>query len=210
MIFKRSSRHDDAGTDVPDDDPSQAERSGEIPGVTASKGRPTRTRKEAEAARRRPLVVEDRKQAKRQDRARAAEDRNRSQQALIDGNEAEMPAQHRGPERRLVRDLVDTRRNAAEFFFPVALVLMLVALVLPLLLPQLYATMSLVLMVVLWGGIIVCVIDSVRLRSIIRSGLTEQYGDVRRGLVSYGVMRSLQIRRWRLPRAQISHGQSPR
>jgi hypothetical protein len=210
-MFKRSSRHEDASAGATDDGPSaSAPDTGEVPGVTAGKGRPTRSRKEAEAARRRPLVVEDRKEAKRRDRARAAEERNRSQQALIDGNEAEMPAQHRGPERRLVRDLVDTRRNAAEYFFPVALALMLVALVLPIFLPQLYATMSLVLMVVLWGGIIICIIDSLRLRSRIRAAITEKYGDVRRGLVSYGVMRSLQIRRWRLPRAQISHGDSPR
>lgn len=193
---------------------------GEVPGVTSSpegdptgsagKGRPTRTRKEAEAARRRPIVQTDRKEARRRDRQAASQERQRSQQALMSGDEANMPAQHRGRDRSFVRDLVDARRNIAEFFFPVALILMIVALVLPLVMPGLYTSMSVIMLVVLWGGILLCVVDSLILRRRIRARLTERFGEVRRGLVGYGIMRSLQIRRWRLPRAQVRHGQDPR
>jgi Flp pilus assembly protein TadB len=199
--------------------PSSSRRSGraqDVPGVTSAperaegKGRPTRTRREAEAARRRPIVVTDRKEARRRDRARAAEDRQRSQQAMMTGDEANMPAQHRGRARSYVRDIVDTRRNIAEFFFPVALILMLVALILPLVMPSLYTSMSVIMLVVLWGGIVLCVIDSLILRRRIRSRLTERFGEVPQGVVGYGIMRSLQIRRWRLPRAQVRHGDQPR
>lgn len=177
---------------------------------SAGKGRPTRTRKEAEAARRRPIVETDRKEARRRDRQAAAQERQRSQQALMSGDEANMPAQHRGRDRSFVRDLVDSRRNIAELFFPVALILMIVALVLPLLMPRLYTSMSVIMLVVLWGGILLCVVDSLILRRRIRSRLTERFGEVRQGLVGYGIMRSLQIRRWRLPRAQVRHGEDPR
>ncbi|PWH05877.1 DUF3043 domain-containing protein [Brachybacterium endophyticum] len=199
-------------------EPSTTPRRGgeEVPGVTSSpshsegKGRPTRTRKEAEAARRRPIVVTDRKEARRRDRAHAAQERQQAQQAMMTGDEAHMPAQHKGSERRFVRDVVDTRRNVAELFFPVALILMLAALLLPLIMPQLYTSMSVIMLVVLWGGILLCVIDSLVLRRRIRSRLTERFGEVRQGLVGYGIMRSLQIRRWRLPRAQVRHGDEVR
>lgn len=175
-----------------------------------SKGRPTRSRREAEAARRRPLVVTDRKEARRRDRERSQRERMNAQQALMTGDEKNMPIQHRGPERRLVRDVVDSRRNLAEIFFPVALAFMLVALVLPLIRPDLYMVMSTGMIIVLWGGIIACVVDSVFLRKRLRAVLTERFGDVERGLVGYGIMRSIQIRRWRLPRPMIKHGEAPR
>ncbi|MFC0675381.1 DUF3043 domain-containing protein [Brachybacterium hainanense] len=175
-----------------------------------TKGRPTRTRREAEAANRRPLVVTDRKEARRRDRERAAAQRAKAQNALMTGDEANMPAQHRGPERRTVRDLVDSRRNVAEYFFPFALVFMLVALVLPLIRPALYGVVSTGMLVVLWAGILACVIDGFLLRRHLRRELTERFDRVGQGLVGYGIMRALQIRRWRLPRAQIKHGEQPR
>lgn len=191
-----------------------------VPGVTepvsteqsrpGSKGRPTRSRREAEAARRRPLVPEDRKEARRKDRAAQTAARNRAQQALMSGDEANMPAQHRGRERRLVRDVVDSRRNIAELFFPVAVVFMVIALVLPLINPSLYGVLSAAMIVVLWGGILLCVIDGFLLRRRLRRILTERFGGVESGLVGYGIMRAIQIRRWRLPRAQVKHGEQPR
>lgn len=175
-----------------------------------SKGRPTRSRKEAEAARRRPLVVTDRKEARRRDRERSQRERMNAQQALMTGDEKNMPAQHRGPERRLVRDVVDSRRNLAELFFPIALVFMLVALVVPLFAPEMYMVMSTGMIIVLWGGILACVVDSMFLRKRLRKEITAEFGEVERGLVGYGIMRSIQIRRWRLPRPMIKHGEAPR
>lgn len=180
------------------------------PARPGSKGRPTRTRKEAEAARRRPLVVDNRKEARKRDRERRAAANREAQQALLTGDERKMPLQHRGPERRLVRDLVDSRRNVAEYFLPFALVVMLVVLIVPLLRPQLLNVMSTVVVVVLWGGMLLCVVDGFLLRRVLRLALIERYGEVERGLVGYGIMRQIQIRRFRLPRPVIAHGQEPR
>ncbi|MDN6303881.1 MAG: DUF3043 domain-containing protein [Brachybacterium sp.] len=197
MIFRKSE---------PPQRPEPASRSAR-PGST---GRPPRPRKAAEAARRRPLVVDDRKEARRRDRERASRERQESQQALMTGDEKKMPHQHRGPERSYVRDVVDSRWNIAEFFFPVALVFMVLSLFLPLVRPELTTTMTTGMVVVLWGGIAVCVIDSLFLRKRIRRLVDERFGEVQRGLVGYGIMRAIQIRRFRLPRAQIKHGQAPR
>jgi len=155
-------------------------------------------------------VVDDRKEARRRDRERASQERMEAQQALMSGDEKKMPLQHRGPERRFVRDVVDSRRNIAEYFFPVALVFMLVALLLPLFRPDLYTAMSTGMIIILWGGILLCVIDAFILRKKLRTLLTTRFGDVERGLVGYGIMRAIQIRRFRLPRAQIKHGEQPR
>lgn len=197
MIFRKSEP-----PQSPEPEP-QSERPG-------SKGRPTRTRKEAEAARRRPLVVDDRKEARRRDRERAHRERQEAQHALMTGDEKKMPLQHRGPERSFVRDVVDSRWNIAELFFPVALVFMVIALFLPLVRPDLTTMLSTGMIIVLWGGIAVCVVDSLLLRRRLRKLLTERFGDVERGLVGYGIMRAIQIRRFRLPRAQIKHGEAPR
>ena len=81
---------------------------------------------------------------------------------------------------------------------------------LPLIRPQLYLAMSSAMLVVLWGGIALCVIDGFLLRRRLRTALTERFGEVERGLVGYGIMRQIQIRRWRLPRPGIKHGEAPR
>lgn len=175
-----------------------------------SKGRPTRTRKEAEAARRRPLVPQDRKDARRRSREASKVERNKAQVALMSGDEANMPYQHRGPQRRLVRDLVDSRHNVGEYFFPTALVIMLFALVVPFVVPSAANVTSVAMLVVLWGGIILCIVDAILLRRRLRARLTARFGEVGQGLVTYGVMRALQIRRWRLPKAQVRHGEPAR
>ena len=156
------------------------------------------------------LVVADRKEARRRDRERSNRERAEAQQALMTGDERKMPLQHRGPERSFVRDVVDSRRNIAEYFFPVAFLFMLLALVLPLIKPELTAVFSGGMILVLWGGIALCVVDGFILRKRLRREVTERFGDVGRGVVTYGIMRAIQIRRFRLPRAQIKHGESPR
>lgn len=199
MIFRKSQT-----PEPPAPEPAPNSRPG-------SKGRPTRTRKEAEAANRRPLVVDDRKEARKRSRERANRERAEQQTALMTGDESKMPLQHRGPERRLVRDLVDTRRNLAEYFFPVALVVVLIALILPIVRQDaLAATVNLVLLIALWGGIALCVIDAFILRRHLRRNLDQAHGEVKPGLVSYGIMRAVQIRRFRLPKPALKHGEQPR
>src|SRR5699024_8649023 len=81
------------------------------------------------------------------------------------------------------------------------------ALVLPLIKAELTAVFSGGMILVLWGGIALCVVDGFILRKRLRREVTERFGDVGRGVVTYGIMRAIQIRRFRLPRAQIKHGE---
>lgn len=121
-----------------------------------------------------------------------------------------MPAQHRGPERRFVRDVVDSRHNLAEYFLILAIVVLVASFLVPMFAGGARPIMSILLLIVMWGGILACIVDGFVLRSQLRRRLTERFGDVGQGLVSYGVMRALQFRRFRLPKPQVRHGETPR
>ena len=45
-------------------------------------------------------------------------------QALREGDERHLPPRDRGPVRKYVRDIVDSRRSVAEYFLPLALVIL--------------------------------------------------------------------------------------
>ena len=179
-----------------------------------AKNRPTPTRREREEERRRPLVVEDRKAAAKKAREQRYAEREKQRVAMIKGDEGALPPRDAGPHRRLVRDVVDARFNISEWY----LVLAIVAVVL-VLGPQLMgvdemtaARIQVYSTVVLWGTIILCAIDAFVLSRILRRRLKARFGDDfnPRGHVAYGVMRSFQIRAWRLPKPKVKRGQAPR
>ncbi len=95
------------------------------PETPVGKGRPTPSRKEAEAQRKQTLKVpSDPKEAKKAAKARAAEERAAARAALLAGDESGLPARDAGEVKRFVRDYVDGRWAAAELFLPLALVVL--------------------------------------------------------------------------------------
>ena len=170
--------------------------------MVVGKGRPTPRRDQAVAARRRPLVVTDRKAAAKASRERLREERMRTRTAMDSGDERYLPVRDKGPARRFTRDVVDARHNIGEYLLFAALVLVVVQLAIPQLV---YATFA------LWFVVLAVVIDSFLLSRHLGKRLAARFGDdVPHGTVRYGVMRALQIRRSRLPKPQVRHGQSPR
>lgn len=169
------------------------------------KGRPTPTRKEAEAARKHALrVSSDPKQAKKEARARASEERTEQRAALMAGDERALPPRDAGPVRRYVRDYIDGRFAAAELFLPLALVVLVFGFV-----PNsnLKALVTLVWMAVT----VMIIIDTTLLTWRMNRQLKERWPDPadRKGASLYGVMRVLQFRRLRLPPPQVRRGGRP-
>lgn len=158
------------------------------------KGHPTRKRSEAERGRRKSVMApRDRKEAYREVRRRNKADRGKQMEALKAGDERALPSRDRGPVRKYVRDLVDSRRSVAEFFLPLALVILALTMFGTAQLKLFGGTLWLVLVVLL-------VIDSVVLAYRLRRGLQRTMsGEPHRGAMAYGLMRSMQIRRFRLP-----------
>lgn len=170
----------------------------------APKGRPTPKRSVAQTQRRSVANTSmTRKEAsKRQrDERRAAMERQR--QALASGDERYLPARDKGPVRRFARDFVDSRFHIAEYFLPMAVIILVLSMVR---VPQLQNIALLLWLLV----IVTIVLDSIVTGFRLKKRLAERFPtDNRRGAVAYALMRSLQMRRLRLPKPQVKRGEQP-
>lgn len=167
------------------------------------KGRPTPTRAEQEAARRRPLVA-DTKEARAAAKASLQEQRQRARIGMERGEEKYLPARDRGPQRRWVRDYVDAGWHISEWIMVMMLVVIVSALV-PI------AQIAYGSMMVLWGFMLLAILDMVFLSWRVKRKAAARFGAERRekGLGWYAAMRSLQMRFMRLPKPQVKRGQYP-
>lgn len=168
--------------------------------VTVGKGRATPSRREREAARKRPLVARDRKEARRTSRTREAAQRERARVGLANGEERYLPARDRGPQRRFARDTIDSTWTIGEFLIPVFVVFFVATLV---------ATGAAWLYIPLYGFLVLTILDALVRAALIRRRLAARYGrgGVERGLNLYVVMRSAQFRNLRMPKPQVKRGQ---
>ena len=173
---------------------------------TSGKGRPTPKRKVAEAANKRPLVVDDRRQAAKDARTKDRATRDVQYKAMLSGDERHMPPRDAGPVKRFVRDYVDARFNLGSYFLPLAVVFLLLAFV-----AQYLGSLGFGIMVaVLYLYVIAVVVDSVLLWMGLRKRLTAKFGPTStRGNLMYGVLRATQLPRTRLPRPQVKRGGKP-
>ncbi|MFP1623962.1 DUF3043 domain-containing protein [Streptomyces sp. 5K101] len=198
-MFRSRSKDEKAPTEKVTADLSKQPRDPEAP-----KGRPTPKRSEAQGQRRRASSPPmDRKEAmKRQREARRA-DLAKQREALASGDERYLPARDKGPVRRFVRDFVDSRFCIAEFFLPLAVVILVLSMI------RVAQLQNIALL--LWLGVIVLiVIDSIGLAIRLKKQLRERFpNEPKRGAVAYGLMRTLQMRRLRLPKPQVKRGERP-
>ncbi|MEU8929681.1 DUF3043 domain-containing protein [Streptomyces sp. NPDC048409] len=170
----------------------------------APKGRPTPKRSAAQTQRRSvastPTNRKDAAKRQREDRRAAME---RQRQALATGDERYLPARDKGPVRKFARDWVDSRFNVAEFFLPLAVIILVMSVV------NNAAIKNIALL--LWLVVIVLIVLDAAVSGIrLRKRLTERFPDQnRKGAVAYGLMRSLQMRRLRLPKPQVKRGERP-
>ena len=163
---------------------------------------PTPRRRDQEAARRRTLVPEDRKAARKAERQAMAQERMRQRAALETGDERGLPARDKGPQKRWVRDYVDARTGIGEWLMPVVF-----AYVLLMFIPGREA--QLILMISLYVLVALVLIESFLVSRHIKKGLTERFGTPESGTGFYGIMRALQFRRLRLPKPQVKRGEYP-
>jgi hypothetical protein len=171
----------------------------------SGKGRPTPRRKDAESKRKQTLKVPtDKKAAKRALREREYEARLQLRRAMYTNDEKFLPARDRGPVRRFVRNFVDSRVSIGEVFVPFAFII-LIALSIPS--PELQATATSVWLVMFVG----LIADGVILGFRLRRALSREFSDVStKGAISYGVLRSINMRLMRMPKPMVKVGGAPR
>ena len=123
-------------------------------------------------------------------------------EGMRSGEEKYLPARDRGPVRGLVRDIVDSRRNAGGLFLVVALIVFVGYLV-----PDVRVR---AFTVSPWMAVFaLLVVDSIILGMRIRKLVRARHPDTpeRTGmLVWYGVTRATMIRRWRMPKPRVAIG----
>jgi hypothetical protein len=191
-VFRRTSKTDDQPVDL-------------TPRGPGAKGRPTPTRKEAEAARReRAKAGMDKKAAQKLLRERRAESNVKVRQGMRTGDERYLPARDQGPVKRFIRNYVDARISIAEFLLPLLIVIMVMQ----------YSGNAELLKIsnALWTTtLLVVAIDTVWLLVRLKRALRAKFPDESmKGTTFYTVLRVLQLRWLRMPKVQVKIGGAPR
>ena len=180
---------------VPSDIPADA--------TTGGKGRATPTRAEQEAARKRPLVA-DTKEAKARAKSDMNAQREKARIGMAAGEDKYLPVRDKGPQRKFVRDFIDSGWHLGEAVMP-AMVLVILATFIPVPSVQYYSFIG------LWIFILFVIGDMVITAIRVKQAAAKKFGAerVEKGLGWYGAMRIIQMRFMRLPKPQVKRGQHP-
>jgi len=171
----------------------------------SAKGRPTPTRREAQAARKQQLrIPKDPKAAKKAARERDQVDRARRRQGMLAGDPKYLPARDQGPGKAFARDFVDSRITLAEYFIFIAVGVLVLGFFRD---PAVQSLVSLAFFALTAVIAIDTVILLVTLRRRAKAALPEAAD--RKGITLYAAMRTLQLRRLRLPPPRVRRGGAP-
>ncbi|MEN9752327.1 MAG: hypothetical protein RL670_18 [Actinomycetota bacterium] len=165
------------------------------------KGRPTPSRKTAEKAHNRSIVSDRSKESRKADRSKIAEERRVARAGMMAGEERYLTARDRGPQKRLARDVVDSRFTVGELVMPALFVVILAS-------ASPDQNVQLLTLVGMWTLFLAMAIDAWLLGRKVKKVVSARYGADRleRGLVWYSAMRSMQMRSMRIPKAQVKRG----
>lgn len=171
---------------------------------SGKKAQPTPKRKEQEAANKRGLVVDvksDAKQRRAKDRAR----REMEYSALRTGDERNMPIEHRGPEKRFVRDYIDARTSIGEFLLPFSLLFVLLSII-----PAL-GDLGFVVILAFYVIVLMAGVETWLMLRRLKKQLIAKFGEngIPRGFTFYAISRSLNVRRFRTPKPKVKRGEYP-
>ena len=168
---------------------------------TPAKGRPTPKRSEAERKRRNPTYVKPGDKAgQQQARARDRTERSRKYEAMKRGEEWALAVRDKGPVKGLTRDYVDSRRRFSEYYMYILIVLLLVLFI------QSTAVKAFLYPVVLVMVVVIVTEGFIIARGVRKLAAVRFPGQSTRGVTMYAIMRTLQLRRFRMPAPRIKPG----
>ena len=160
------------------------------PGV--KKDRPTPTRKEAEAARRQRV---NRPMSNRESRQIAAQ-QTRAERMKT------MALRDQSPEKALMRDYIDARLSLGEFLLPSVVVILAITL-----LGSYFPNVAILTTLLMYLFILAVIVDGYLMWRGFKRVLAARFPNApTKGLLMYGMTRSTQIRRFRIPPPRIKRG----
>lgn len=196
---------DDPASAVDGSGPVVDDRTAPTNPAEAKKNRPTPKRSAQQAARKRPLVPDDRKEANRRARDEMRKQRDQARVGVMQGDERYLTSRDRGPQRRYVRDFVDARWSISEFFIPLALIVLVFGMFGG-------PDFQVIANVIVYGILALVILDSVVLNYRLKARMADKFGGkekLEKGLTFYLVMRSIQMRPLRIPKPQVKRGEFP-
>lgn len=163
---------------------------------------PTPSRREREAANRRPLVPEDRKQAKREMQARMKAQQAEQREGMARGDDRYLRPTDRGPQKRFMRDYIDARFSLGELLLPLMFLVIFVTFV-----PSQQA--SVYAMGFIWLYLAIALAEAIIVANIIKKKIAEVVGRerVEKGIMLGTITRILQLRLLRMPKARVKRGE---
>lgn len=172
----------------------------------AGKGKPTPARKQQEMLRKKPVVGNRSPEAKRAAKRALQAERAKAREGLANGDERYLTSRDRGPQRKLARDIVDSRFTAGELVLPALFLVIIISSV-----RTEDAVLDLYIqlgtLIAMWGLFLLVGVDGFILGKKTQKMVLDKYGDrAEKGLRWYAAMRSIQMRGMRLPKPQVKRG----
>jgi hypothetical protein len=159
------------------------------------------TPKRAQGGRKVEPPPANRREAVKRQREKQRQGRIEARAGMMAGKDEYLPKRDQGPERSLARDVVDSRRNVASYFIPVAVILLI-------------STMTNIPLfryvgnVLTFAMIAAVIVDSYFLTRRLKKAMHAKFPKSPARLhYGYAVMRSLSIRKWRIPGPKVKLGQ---
>ena len=160
------------------------------------------TPKRAQGGRKVEPPPANRREAMKRQREKQRQSRLEARAGMMAGKEEYLPKRDQGPERALARDIVDSRRNLASYFIPVAFLLIIGT---SGAMPPAVRLGANMLTFAMIAGVIV---DSFLLTRRLKNALHAKFPKaLARSHYQYAIMRSLSIRRMRIPGPKVKLGQ---
>lgn len=189
--------------------PRSPEPAPEAAGATSAAGArrkqgPTPTRREREQQNLRPLVPADRKAAQKEAREKARAQQAEAREGVMRGDDRFLRESERGPQKRFLRDRVDARISLGEALIPVMFLVIFTNFLGD-------NTIMLAAMAFVWVWLAASIVDGWLVGRGTKRRIAEVVGEerVEKGIIWGTVMRALQLRFLRMPKAQVPRFSKP-
>ncbi|MFC7245892.1 DUF3043 domain-containing protein [Catellatospora aurea] len=198
-LFSRKTTDVSAAT--PAEEPEATEIVRASRSYTPAKGKATPKRTEAQRRKAEPPPANRREAMKRQ-REKMRADRAESMAGMKKGDERYLLPRDKGPERRLVRDYVDSRRTVGTWFFGGAFLIFFLIQVRD---PRIALAANVIWLLLALAVVVDSVFICRKIKKLVKANYpktTQRMGS----LYMYAVMRAITFRRMRMPNPQVKIG----